>query len=171
MWSEAEALARLPFREVWLADFEYGATNGNRPVPRCLVALELRTNRLLRFWHDELISMKRSPYAIDADALFIAYYASAEFTCHLALGWELPVHVLDLFVAFRKLTNGLAVPCGNGLLGALTYFGLAAMDVAEKQAMRELALRGAHTAPTNARRCSTTARATCSRYAVCSHRC
>src|SRR5262249_11932115 len=42
----------------------------------------------------------------------------------------------------RCLTSGLPVPCGNGLLGALAYFGLDGLAAAEKDAMRQLALRG-----------------------------
>jgi hypothetical protein len=62
--------------------------------------------------------------------------------CHLALAWPLPVYVLDLYVEFRMLTNGLPTPCGRSLLGALAYFGIDGIDVAEKEAMRQLALRG-----------------------------
>ncbi len=58
------------------------------------------------------------------DTLFVAYYASAEIGCHLALDWEIPVNILDLYVEFRNLTNGLPTPCGVGLLGAMSYFGL-----------------------------------------------
>jgi hypothetical protein len=54
----------------------------------------------------------------------------------------MPAKVLDLFVEFRNLTNGLPVPCGNGLLGALAYYGLDAIDVLEKTEMRDLAIRG-----------------------------
>ena len=64
------------------------------------------------------------PYRTDEKALFIAYYASAEFGCHLALNWPMPANVLDLFAEFRNATNGLTVPAGRGLLGALIYFGL-----------------------------------------------
>lgn len=39
-------------------------------------------------------------------------------------------------------TSGLPVPCGRGLLGALTYFGLDGLDALEKEVMRELAQRG-----------------------------
>jgi hypothetical protein len=74
--------------------------------------------------------------------LFVAYYASAEFSCHLALGWPLPERVLDLFAEFRALTNGKDPPAGDGLLGALAYFGLDAMAGAEKEGMRLLAMRG-----------------------------
>ena len=65
--------------------------------------------------------------------LFVAYFASAELGCHLALDWPLPARVLDLYVEFRNLTNGLDPYCGNGLLGALTWHGLDAMDAAEKR--------------------------------------
>src|SRR5262249_8743161 len=43
---------------------------------------------------------------------------------------------------FRCLTNGQPTPCGSGLLGAMTYFGLDPLDAAEKEGMRQLALRG-----------------------------
>jgi hypothetical protein len=52
------------------------------------------------------------------------------------------MRVLDLFVEFRCMTNGVAVPAGNGLLGALAYFGLDSLTAVEKESMRELALRG-----------------------------
>ena len=40
------------------------------------------------------------------------------------------------------MTNGKLLPCGANLLGALTYFGLDGIDVAEKESMRRLAMRG-----------------------------
>jgi DNA polymerase I len=69
----------------------------------------------------------------------VAYYASAELGCHLALGWPMPCRILDLCAEFRRATSGLPVPCGRGLLGALTFHGLDAMDAAEKDEMRQLA--------------------------------
>jgi hypothetical protein len=74
--------------------------------------------------------------------LFTVYYASAELSCHLALGWPMPCRILDLFVEFRRHTSGLSVPCGSGLLGALAYFGIDGLDAAEKEEMRPLAVRG-----------------------------
>lgn len=132
----------LPFREIWMVDFEFSAPNGERPRPICLVAKELCSGRELRLWEDDLRATTVPPYSIGCDALFIAYYASAEMGCHLALGWAMPANVLDLFVEFRCLSNGLPVPCGAGLLGALAYFGLDSIGAAEKDEMRELAIRG-----------------------------
>jgi hypothetical protein len=72
----------------------------------------------------------------------VAFYASAEMGCHLQLGWELPVNLLDLYVEFRAMTNGYDLPHGRGLLGALLYYGLPAMDGIEKTELRLLAQRG-----------------------------
>ena len=76
------------------------------------------------------------------DTLFIAYYASAELGCYLALNWPFPARIVDLCAEFRCLTSGLAVPSGHGLLGAMAYFGLDGMAAVEKEAMHQLAMRG-----------------------------
>lgn len=130
------------FKEVWLVDFEFNAPAGERPAPICMVAREWRTGRTLRLWGDDLLSRRIPPYPLGPESLLVAYYSSAEWGCHLALGWPMPARILDLFAEFRCLTSGLGVRCGNGLLGALTYFGLDAIESAEKDSMRQLAMRG-----------------------------
>jgi hypothetical protein len=130
-----------PFREVWLVDFEFTIPPGCRPSPLCLVAREFRSGRLVRLWLGEG-GAHPLPYGAGPDALFVAYYASAELGCHLALGWPVPLRTLDLCAEFRCLTSGLPVPCGKSLLGALTYHGLGGIDAAEKEEMRQLAMRG-----------------------------
>src|SRR5262249_10274421 len=113
------------FEEVWLADFEFTQPPGERPTPLCLVARELRSGRTLRLWQDELHRHHRqAPLRTDPGALFVAYLASAELGCFLALGWQLPRFILDLYAEFRLLTSGLLTPCRHSLLGALAYFGL-----------------------------------------------
>ena len=133
---------QLPFREVWLVDFEFRALPGERPVPICLVAREAKSGRELRVWEDRLRTLSCAPYALADDSLIVAYYASAEVGCHLALDWNPPANLLDLYVEFRNLTNGLDVPAGRGLLGALAWFGLDGIDGSEKDSMRDLAIRG-----------------------------
>ena len=130
------------FRHIWLVDFEFHQPDGSRPEPICMVARQYPTGRTIRLWADELARLDRAPFPIGSDALFVAYYASAELGSFLALDWPMPARVLDLFCEFRCLTNGLPVPCGNGLLGALAYHGLDAMGGAEKDTMRDLAIRG-----------------------------
>jgi hypothetical protein len=133
--------ALAPFRHLWAVDFEFTAPAGGRPIPLCVVARELRTGRLVRSWLADG-APAAPPYPTGPDTLFVAYYASAELGCHLALGWPTPARVLDLFAEFRCLTSGLPTPCGNGLLGALACFGLDALDAADKESMRQLAMHG-----------------------------
>jgi DNA polymerase-1 len=130
------------FREIWLVDFEFWASPGERPVPVCLVAHELLSGRTVRLWLDGLTARRVCPYPLGPEALFVAYYASAELGCHLALGWPMPQRILDLFTEFRCLTSGLKVPHGNGLLGALAYYGLDGISSMEKDSMRDRVLRG-----------------------------
>ena len=130
------------FGEVWMVDFEFTAPPGHNPQPICLVAKELRADRTLRLWRHELEALPHAPFDTGPGTLYVAYYASAEMGCHLALGWPLPVNILDLFAEFRSHSNGLPLRCGAGLLGALAYFGLGAIEAAEKADMRELAMRG-----------------------------
>src|SRR4051794_32345620 len=103
-----------------------------------MVARELHTGRLIRFWRDELLTLHRPPFDCGPESLFVAYYASAELGCFLALGWPMPARILDLFVEHRCATNGGRTVCGDGLVGALALRGLAHIDVSEKEAMRRL---------------------------------
>jgi DNA polymerase I len=131
-----------PYREIWFVDFEFDASDGEQPKPVCLVAKELISGQVLKLWQDEMGRLKQPPYPIDSDSLFVAYYASAELGCHLALDWALPINILDLFTEFRALTNEKFTPSGNSLLGALAYFGLPRIDSTEKDTMRDLILSG-----------------------------
>ncbi len=125
-------------RSVVVVDFEFIATTGERPVPVCRVAHELRTGQRWRLWQDQL--GPAPPYP--ADALVIAFYASAELGCFRALNWDPPKCILDLFVEFRNHTNGRQLPAGVGLIGALTYFGIDSIGTVEKEEMRALIMGG-----------------------------
>jgi hypothetical protein len=127
------------FKEIWLVDFEFQQPEGERPTPVCMVGREYRSGRVVRLWQQEL---SEPPFSLGPDCLCIAYYSSAEWNCHLALGWPLPARILDLYVEFKRLTSGLKTSCGSGLLGALSHFGLDALDAADKDAMRQLVMRG-----------------------------
>jgi DNA polymerase I len=122
------------FRQIVAVDFEFEALPGERQVPVCLVAKELRSGRVWRVFQDQF--GPAPPYSTGPDTLFVSFYASAEIGCHLALGWPVPLRILDLFCEFRNLTNGLPTPCGSGLVGALVYFGLDALDATTKSEMQ-----------------------------------
>ena len=130
----------LPFTEIWAVDFEYVAEPGENPSAVCLVAWELRTGRRIRLWRDEFGDLP--PYPTGPDTLVVAYYASAEVSCHLALGWPPPERLLDLYAEFRNQTNGTPTIGGASLLGALAQFGLDGVGAMEKEEMRALIMSG-----------------------------
>jgi len=130
---------------IHLVDFEFHPEHcreGNQPVPVCMVVREWPSGLTRRYWQDELGQLTCAPFSTDVDALCVAYFASAEMDCFAALGWPMPVNLLDLFAEFRCLTNGMHPAHGNGLLGALRYHGLSSIDAEEKDSMRDLILTG-----------------------------
>ena len=143
-------LQALPYQHIVVADFEFefgghasfedASRSGGRQRPVCMVAKELRSGQTWRLWRGEFGSVP--PFPIGPDALFAAFYASAELGCFRALGWPMPASILDLFTEFRDRTNGLETPAGSGLIGALTYFALDPIAAQEKDRLRLLILRG-----------------------------
>ena len=137
------SLAKLFPNGIWATDFEFHpvrGVEGNRPLPVCMTARNLINGVTYKIWQDELQQLKQAPFPIDQSALFVAYYASAEIGCFLALGWPTPPNVLDLFAEFRCITNGIPPAHGNSLLGALMHFGISCIDNEEKNSMRNLVL-------------------------------
>src|SRR5262249_37084575 len=145
----------LPSRAMVAADFEFefgghssfedASRAGERPRPVCMVARDLVGGQTWRLWRGEFGSAP--PFPIGPDALFVAFYASAELGCFRALGWPMPANVLDLFVEFRDRTNGLQTPAGPGLVGALASFRPDSLGAQEKNGLRALVLRGGPWSP------------------------
>ena len=130
---------------IFLVDYEFHPEHnreGNLPVPVCLVVREWPSGQTHRYWQGELRQMSKAPLPTGDKALCVAYFASAEMDCFHVLGWTPPANVLDLYVEFRCLTNGLRLAHGSGLLGALAHFGLPTIGGEQKDAMRDLILTG-----------------------------
>jgi DNA polymerase family A len=144
----------LPFREIWVVDSEYypgaGKANGGRDgdaiTPLCVVAREMRSGRVVRLWQDECGPFP--PYRLDADALIISFFGTAEFGTHIALGWGKPVCALDAYVEFRHFVNDGRVKSGDrekgfySIGGALRYFCEDEIDVVHKKDMRARIVEG-----------------------------
>jgi DNA polymerase family A len=144
----------LPHEEIWAVDFEYypgpGIANGGREgdpaTPLCLVALEMRSGRLVRRWQHEFGPFP--PYRLDAGALFVSYMSSADFGCHIALGWGQPARSLDPYIEFRHYTNDGRIKSGDrekgfySLGGALRRFREDGIDIAHKTDMRDRIVQG-----------------------------
>ena len=130
-----------PWQAIWAVDFEFATPKGGHPVPLCVVARDLNSGRVVRQWIN-VENPGPCPYGTGADDLFLAYYASAEIGCILALRWPVPARIVDLCAEFKNLTSGLKMPHGRGQLAALMHFGLEGIGAEEKAEMQQLAASG-----------------------------
>jgi DNA polymerase I len=143
----------LPYEEIWVEDTEFypglglgnGGRDGDPQTPLCLVAVEMRSGRVVSLWQDEFGPVP--PYRTDAGVLFVGF-TPAEFSFHAALGWPQPACSIDAYVEFRHYTNDGAAKAedrGKGfysLDGALQYFCENGIDTAHKDDMRDRILQG-----------------------------
>ncbi|WP_406662394.1 DNA polymerase [Methanolobus sp. ZRKC3] len=129
------------FRETWVVDFEFMAPDGEKPDPVCVVAKEVHTGKIIREWLQGVDAPKKPPYPIDEQSLSVAYYASAEWGCHLSLSWDLPQSTIDLYAEYRNLTNGFP-GIRRGLLSACSRYGIQTAADAYKEGMRDRILQG-----------------------------
>ena len=127
------ACHELPFTQIHIVDTEFYGDDGDQKTPVCLVVRELLSGEVKRYWMDELRQMEQPPFNIGSDALFVAYFASADFSVFLALGWDLPANIFDCHAEFRCQTNGETLPFGKGQIGALQYFGITDGDQVAKE--------------------------------------
>jgi DNA polymerase family A len=145
---------QLPSREIWAVDGEFypglglanGGVVGDPITPLCLVALEMRSGRIVRLWQDQLGPFP--PYRLDNEAVMFGYMLAAEFGVHAAKGWGEPACAIDAYVEFRHYVNDGAVKSSDrekgfySIGGALRYFLEDEIDVTRKHDMRERILQG-----------------------------
>ena len=128
-------------------EFEFGGRDGNLPRPLCMVAKELRSDKIWRIWRDEF--GPTPPFPIGADALFVSFTASAELSCFKVLSWPMPARILDLSAEYRNFRN-LDYPRGipkelrekKGLIDACRFFSIDMTQAGEKKAIRRRILEG-----------------------------
>ena len=144
------------YNEVWVVDTEYVAgtpspkgesiPNGEPVAPVCLVAQELHSGQVVKLALDREGQEVENPLPCGADALHIAYMATAEMGFYLSMGWSLPQNVLDLWPERRNLTNGLLdsnwEPIDTSLVGTCADYGLVHTATERKDLMRNRVLQG-----------------------------
>jgi len=136
------ACHELPFTQIHIVDTEFFGDDGDQKTPVCLVVRELLSGEVRQYWMDELRQMDQPPFDIGPDALFVAFFASSDFSVFLALGWDLPTNVFDCYAEFLCQTNGETLPFGKGQIAALQYFGITDVDQVAKDHMRQRILTG-----------------------------
>ncbi len=132
------------FKSLWLVDFEYYRPEGQRdPHPHCVVAHDMVRDHTISMWLGEG-APAQPPYGIGPDDLFVCFQATAEMSCHLALGWPIPVNLLDLALIHRWHMSGVPNHYkGNpNLVNSLQKFGITMISKDHKTHMHQLAQRG-----------------------------
>jgi hypothetical protein len=128
------------FHRVWLVSFVFVRPTGDRPTPMCCIAQELKTERTICRWLEG--ACQPCPYDLDNDALVVCCDAADTLGCHLALGWPLPRHTLDLLIEFRLEMNGRLTNWPEGVAGAAMAHGLDLAKVPSQRHLRLMAQRG-----------------------------
>jgi hypothetical protein len=125
--------------KVWSVDFEYAIDSDLNPVPICMVAREVNSGELVQVW---LWDNPPADCPLDLEgALYVAYNVSAEMSCHQAMGWKKPPHVLDLYAEFCAEKAGKTAQ-RKRLLDACRSYGIATIADDEKKDMQALCIRG-----------------------------
>jgi hypothetical protein len=131
-------MSTLPSK-TWSADCEYSFDANLNPVPICMVAREVNSGELVRVW---LWDDPPADCPLDLEgALYVAYNVSAEMSCHQAMGWKKPPHVLDLYAEFCAEKAGKTKQ-RKRLLDACRCYGIVTITDEEKKDMQALCIRG-----------------------------
>lgn len=135
----------LPYRAIWILDYEYVARDGELPETVCMVAHDLVSGRWIRQWcsqRDERDDVP--PFDLGSGSLFVAYAAAAEWSCFLQLGWPMPLRCIDLYAEFVSMLNGSTDGrLFPSLIAAAGHYGISTIGASKKAAMRDLILGGA----------------------------
>jgi DNA polymerase I len=99
------------FTQVVVTDFEYEVSDGNLPHVLCMVAYVLNETlqhvHTTHMWREELYALRKPPFDVGGDTLFVAYSAWAELTCFKVLGWRFPIYIFDQHTAYLAASNFL----------------------------------------------------------------
>lgn len=129
------------FDRVLMVDTEFQQPDGENPSVHCVVVKDIADGQQYRYW--TVNGHEMPDYLSSHRNLIVCYSASAEWRAFAALGWDVNCEVLDLWVVFRCLTNGLPEIRRTSQIAALSIFGMKGCAQGRKETMRTLAIRGA----------------------------
>jgi DNA polymerase-1 len=141
-------ITELGIHDVIVVDTEYISKNdGNTVTPVCMCAKSLITGQEWRVFAEPGAP---NPLPVDTDVLYVCFAAPAEWSYFLAMGWELPPTIIDLYAERMMQTCEDKETAGKRrgkrymptLLRSMATYGLDAMSAVEKEEMRNLILRG-----------------------------
>jgi hypothetical protein len=117
------------FSQIWIVSFGAKWIQGEGWTPSFLTARELRSRQTVSLDQSGVLARRLPPYPTVNTAVLVAFIGEAIGGCHIRLGWPPPTRLIDLRGEFRNLANGQRKPCGDGLIGALIWFGMSAASV------------------------------------------
>jgi len=130
-------------------DWEFRSNGLGLPEPCCVAAItysveegELSPSFSVCVGGDELKLLRAAPWDTSEDTVSVAFFGRGDIQCFDGLGWERPRLFLDLFFELKRLTNGLTVPGGFGLLDWAQRLGIPCMSHLVKESLREAILEG-----------------------------
>jgi hypothetical protein len=138
----ASMLAGLGFRRALAIDAEYQP--GPPFVPVCICARDLITDEAFQLWR---FGQPPIPSPFERHDFLISFNATAEAAYFIAEGWPL-MPMFDPMVELMRHRNGSVGEDETrmpSLLDANAYFGLSTRAKGDKDAARELVLRGPRT--------------------------
>ena len=122
------------FKYILVLDFEFFQGPGQNPKPICVTIKNLRTGRVHCQW---LINNKfEFPYPLD-ECLLIGHYISAEVSCLLELGYQVPKYLYDTYVEELKFYNGLKNG-GYSLIESCKRYGIKTISHEIKDTKRDI---------------------------------
>jgi DNA polymerase-1 len=141
MFDSLSFLKNLGIRDAIVLDTEYSSpTHAEHVLPVCLCAQSLFTKQT---WKVMAEPGQSNPLPVGDDILYVCFSAHAEWGYYLAMGWELPALIVDLYAermmatrAERDRDDSMVYP---SLLSSLIAYKLNAMDAVRKEGMRTYA--------------------------------
>ncbi|MDV7145482.1 DNA polymerase [Tropicimonas sp. TH_r6] len=128
-------------------DFEFIPQDDGTQWVVCVVAKDLWSGEVYRVFGDELGPCP--PYPQGPNTVLIAYNSAAEISSYMALAWELPHAIIDLYAEHMRITNGrsqskmnVVTGARGSLLAALRCHGLPARQNESKRRVIERILAG-----------------------------
>ena len=130
------------FDRILAVDFEFQADDGEVPVPSALCAYEVLTGEEYQYRGSELRRMRKAPFDVGERTLFVCHYAPAELGCFEALGWPMPLRIIDTWIEERVRRFGIANHYGFSLLHCLEAYGHPVREEQEKKRFQTMGMEG-----------------------------
>lgn len=148
MIDHVNTLQNFGVKDCITLDTEFVGRDGEHVVPVALCARSLFTGQE---WRLPAEAGQVNPLPAGDDILYVTFAGPAEWGYYLAMDWDLPSLIIDLYaercMATRDQRDHLGKAVKVTLLTSLMHYRLDAMSVVEKTENRDLILRGAPYTP------------------------